>query len=172
MRGTVVPFQQKFYEMISPSLTPRPPRGTLGQANTGGPVYLDVNGNPITAIACGGSFTFDVPGSGLSQVWLTIYKNGSKGFDGLFSIPMTSYVTTCDSDVGQYQAIAYDPASGIVLGQTSMNILPAGSVVPGGPPPPGGVPGGITSWLSRLTTTEKLIIAGGALLLFVRRKRA
>ena len=162
MRGNVVPFQQRMYELIKPSLSPLPPRGTLGQGNTSGPSYFDVNGNPITSIVCGGSFTFDVPGSGLSQVWLTILKNGTKTFDGLFGIPMPTYITTCANDVGNYQLIAYDPNSGIVLGQTTMNILPATGTVPSS---------GIASWLANMSTAEKLGLAAGVAFLLLRRKK-
>ena len=162
MPAQIIPFQQKLYEMIQPSLTPRPPRGTMGQGPTSGPSYFDVNGKPITSIACGGSFTFDVPGSGLSQVWLTIYKNGTKTFDGLFSIPMQTYVTTCDNDIGQYQLQVFDPSSGISLGQTSINITAAT-----GPTTP---TGGIMAWLQNLTTTEKLALAGAGAFLLLRKK--
>ena len=147
--------------MVGPSLSPLPPRGTLGQANTSGPTYFDVNGKPINTIQCGGAFTFDVPGSGLTSIWLTIYKNGQKTYDGLYTIPMPSYITSCESDIGQYQVVAYDPASGIALGQTQMAITPAGGgPVPGG----GGTPapgGGILSWFSNLSTGAKVGIAAG-----------
>jgi hypothetical protein len=165
MRGNVVPFQQRMFEMIGPSLSPNPPRGTLGQANTSGPTYFDVNGKPITSIQCGGAFTFDVPGSGLNQIWLTIYKDGKKTYDALFTIPMPSYVTTCETDIGNYQVIAYDPASGIVLGQTSMVITAAG----GAPPPSTG--GGILAWFSNLGTPAKLALVGGGAFLLLRKKR-
>jgi hypothetical protein len=162
--GNVVPFQQRMFEMIGPSLSPFPPPGTLGQANTRSPTYFDVNGKPITSIQCGGAFTFDVPGSGLNQIWLTIYKDGTKTYDALFSIPMPTYVTTCEADIGNYQVIAYDPASGIVLGQTSMVITSASGM----PSPSSG--GGIVSWLSNLSTPAKLALAGGAFFL-VRKKK-
>lgn len=164
MRGIVIPFQQRMYEMIGPSLSPKPPRGTMGQANTGGPVYLDTNGNPITSIQCGGSYTFDVPGSGLTQIWLTLFKNGTKTYDGLFPVPMPSYVTTCENDIGQYQAVAYDPTSGISLGQTTMTITAAGTT-------PGSTGGGILSTLSNLSTTAKFALAAGAYFLLVKGKR-
>lgn len=163
MRGRVIPFQQQMFEMIGPSLSPRPPRGTMGQANTSGPTYLDVNGNPITSIVCGSAFTFDVPGSGLNQVWLTIYKDGQKTYDDLFTIPMPSYITSCDLDVGSYQVAAYDPQSGISLGQTAMVITAAG----GG----GSTGGGITSWLSNLSTPAKLAMAIGAGFLLMRKRK-
>jgi hypothetical protein len=167
MRGNVIPFQQKIYEMTAPSLSPAP---QLGAGS--GPTYLDVNGKPITSIVCGQPFTFDVPGSGLSQVWLTIYKDGTKTYDALFSIPMPSYVTSCESDVGNYQVIAYDPSSGIVLGQTQMAILAAGSATPGGgPPAPVPAPTGIGAWFSNLSTGAKLGIAAGAAYFLMKRAK-
>ena len=173
---SAVPFQQRMFEMIGPSLTPRPPRGTLGQANTSGPTYFDVNGKPITSIVCGSAFTFDVPGSGLSQIWLTIYKDGAKTYDALFPIPMPNYVTSCDSDVGHYQVIAYDPSSGIVLGQTQMAILAAGgapSSTPTTPLPalPPFAGGGIGAWFSSLSTPAKLALVAGGVFLFTMGKR-
>lgn len=159
--------EQKLFEMIQPGLSPLPPRGTLGQA-THNPVFYDTNGNPITAIVCGGSFTFDVPGSGLSQIWLTIIKDGTKTFDGLFSIPMSTYVSTCSNDVGNYQHLAYDPSSGMLLGQTSFAILPAGSA----PPPPGTTTtSGLLAWLENMSTAEKIGLAAGAFLLLKGRKK-
>src|SRR5215831_21286643 len=92
--------------------------------------YFFINGDPISSIVCGGSFVFNVPGSGLNQIWLTVYKNGAKTFDGLFAIPH-SYATNCANDVGYYQMTASDPSSGAVLGQATMLIVPAGSILVG-----------------------------------------
>lgn len=166
MRGNVIPFQQRMFEMIGPSLSPAPAKGTLGQANTRQPTYLDVNGKPITSIPCGGSFTFDVPGSGLNQIWLTIYKDGTKTYDALYSIPMPGYVTSCESDVGTYQVAAYDPQSGISLGQTSMIITPAG----GGVPSPSPI-GNITSWFSNLSSGMKLALAAAGIFLLMKTRK-
>jgi hypothetical protein len=112
----------KLAELMTPSGSPLPPRGTLGAAATS-PVFQDMNGTVVTSIACGQAYTFLVPG--YNQVWLTMMKNGQKVFDGLFSVPMPSYVSSCASDPGTYQAIAYDPTTGIVLGTTNFTVLPS-----------------------------------------------
>jgi hypothetical protein len=112
----------KLAEMMAPQQSPKPARGTMGAAATD-PVFKDVNGNPITSIACGGTYTFDVPG--YSQIWLTMLKDGVKTFDQLFSVPMPSYVSSCANDVGTYQVVAYDPVSGMVIGKTNFTVLPS-----------------------------------------------
>jgi len=160
---------QQLAEMTGPSLSPEPPTGTLGAAPTN-PVFYDVNGNQITCVVCGDSFTFDVPGSGLSQIWLTVMKNGTKTFDGLFSIPMATYQSTCANDVGQYQHLAYDPNTGILLGQTSFAILAAGQSCGPGSVTGGGPTGGILQTLENLSTPAKIGLAAGIYFLFFRKR--
>lgn len=149
----------KNYEMSWPSMSPAPPRGTLGAAALQ-PVFMDTSGNPITAIVCGGAYTFDVPGASNGQIWLTMNKNGQQVYNALFNVPMPSYTSTCANDVGTYQVLAYDPVTGILLGQTTFQVLPAGSAPP---PAPG------TSILSSLSTPELIGIAAAAWFLFFRK---
>ena len=153
------------YEMTWPSLSPRPPRGTLGAAALT-PVFLDVNGNPITAIVCGGAYTFDVPGAPGGQIWLTMTKDNQQVYNALFGVPMPSYVSSCANDVGTYQVLAYDPVSGILLGQTTFQVLPAGSQVP-----TGSSTSGISAWLSSLSTPMKIGLAAVAVLLLKGKKK-
>jgi hypothetical protein len=118
----------KVSEMMVPSVGPRPPRGTLGAASAQ-PVFKNAGGSAINSIVCGQPYTFDVPG--YNNVWLTMKKDGKETYDGEFSVPMPSYVASCASDPGTYQAIAYDLDSGIVLGTATFQVLPAGSADPG-----------------------------------------
>lgn len=153
----------KVSEMMVPSMAPRPPRGTLGAAASA-PVFKNAAGAVITAIECGQPYTFDVPGQ--SQIWLTMTRDGNQTFNGQFSVPMPSYVSACATDVGTYNAIAYDLASGMVLGQTQFTITPAGS---GGVPPGGGnTPpvGTVSAQISPL-----MIVAGLAALYFLVGKK-
>jgi hypothetical protein len=154
---------QKVSEMTMPSLSPLPQAGMLGSAPTP-PVFYDANGNPITCCVCGDSFTYDVPGSGLSQIWLIILKNGVQTFNNLFSIPMAPYTTSCSNDVGQYQHLAYDPNTGILLGQTTFAILPAGQSCGPSPIAAAGGPSLLTT-LENLSTPAKVALAIGAYLL-------
>ena len=149
----------KQYEMSWPSRSPRPPRGTLGAASYQ-PVFLDVNGNPVTEVVCGDAYTFDVPGWTGGQIHLTMTKNGQPAFDDLFTVPMPSYTSTCANDVGTYQVMAYDPLTGILLGQTTFQVAPAGTVIPKST-----TSTGILAWLENLTTVEKVALAAGAFLL-------
>jgi hypothetical protein len=150
----------KVSEMMVPSLGPRPPRGTLGAAASQ-PVFKDASGSVISSIECGQPYTFDVPG--YSQIWLTMKKDGQQTFDGQFSVPMPSYVASCATDPGTYQAVAYDLESGIVLGTATFTVLPPGS------PAPGGTPG--TTGTVSATVSPALIVAGlVGLWIFTRRK--
>jgi hypothetical protein len=152
--------EQQLAEMIGPSMSPKPPRGTLGAAGNP-PVFLDVSGNPISSIVCGGSYTFDVPGATGGQIWLTMSKDGNKVYDALFPVPMPSYASSCANDVGTYVAMAYDPSTGTLLGQTTFTILPASGVSAQG----------VLHWLSSLSTPAKIGLGIGALLL-LRRKHS
>lgn len=151
---------QKLNEAVMTSMSPQPARGMLGSASAP-PVYTDANGNTITSVVCGGVIGFTVPGWEGKQIWLTEYKNGTKSYDGLFGVPMAPYTTICGQDEGTYQDIAYDPVSGVVLGQTTFQILPATGVPAGG-----GTPGG--SLLGKFSTTELLIGAAAVYFLFLR----
>jgi hypothetical protein len=138
-------------EMILPSqLVQRGVRhaGRTGLGAPGGPAYMDLNGNPITSVICGGSYTFDVPG--YSAVWLIIQKNGVQVFSAQFPLPMPSYMSSCSDNVGYYLVSAYDLQTGQLIGTTQLTILPAsaGTPSPGttppssGPPAPAPIPGG------------------------------
>ena len=160
--GTVHPglmHYHKMNEILYPG-TLRNHRGTLGAA-ANPPVFTDTSGNPITSIPCGGSFGFDVPGSGLTQIWLRQYKDGVKGYDGPFTIPMAAYASTCPADVGKYQNMVYDITTGVLLGQANFQVLPA----------TGGAATGITSIFAGMSTTTMLLLAGGALLLLGGKKK-
>jgi hypothetical protein len=139
-----------------------------------GPVYLDLNGNPINSIICGGSYTFDVPG--YSAVWLIIKKNDVQVFSAQFPVPMATYQSTCADNVGYYLVSAYDLQTGQLIGTTQLTILPASAGTPsaattspsGSPPPapgaipspgiPTGTPAGTIFGMSPTT----LLIAGAA----------
>lgn len=155
----------KVSEMMVPSMAPRPPRGTLGAAASN-PVFKDPSGAVISSIECGQPYTFDVPG--YTRVWLTMTRDGNQTFNGEFPVPMPSYVSSCATDVGTYNAIVYDLTSGIVLGQSQFVIHPAGSggVTPPGGPGTGPLPPGTVS-----ATISPLMIAAGlvGLYLFTRK---
>lgn len=159
---------QHLYEMSAPSYSPAPPRGTLGAAAVN-PVFQDVSGNIITSIPCGGTYTFTVPGYEGKNVWLTMWHDGVKGFDGLFPIPMYPYTSNCVSEPGAYQAVVYDPDTDIVIGQTTFSVVPSSGVPPVIPAPPNVTSGG-PSFLSSLTTTQKALLAAAAALLFLKKK--
>lgn len=157
---------QKVSEMNLASKMPAPPRGTMGAAATP-PVFFDANGNVITGIDCGQPYTFDVPGSGLSQIWLTEYKNGQKTYDNVFSLPMPSYVSSCENDIGTYQVIAYDLDSGLVLGQTTFTIYPAGTTVPASGST--SITSSLSNFWNNLSTIEKVLLVGGGAFLLMKK---
>jgi hypothetical protein len=144
----------------------------MGQpANVFGPAYLDANGNPLSQIVCGGSYTFDVPGSGLDHVQITVYKNGAIAYQGIEPIPIP-YTTVCNQDEATYQTIAYDPITGANLGQTAIVILPAGSTVTGGGTTGTGIAARLQAWFAGLTTAEKAGLAAAVgFILYKRRKK-
>lgn len=148
----------KVSEMMVPSMGPRPPRGTLGAAASQ-PVFRNASGAVITSIECGQPYTFDVPG--YSHIWLTMKKDGQQTFDGQFSVPMPSYVASCVTDPGTYQAIAYDLDSGMVLGTATFVVLPAGAG--------GGTPGGAGGGTSDKAMGTILIVGLAAYFLFLRK---
>ena len=157
--GNVVPFDTyKLGEMLLPSQSPAPPRGTLGAAATD-PVFKDASGNPISSIVCGGTYSFDVPGR--SQIWLTMLRNGTKVFDSLFNVPITHTAQCGTDEIGQYQVFAYDPPSGMLIGQTTFSILASDG---------SGGTGTGTGLLDTLKA-HPLLIAGVALLLLMGKKK-
>lgn len=92
-----------------------------------GPVFLDSNGNPISSAICGVTpYTFAVPG--YSKVWLSQTLNGKMSYDGVYSVPMPSFVADCVSEVGGYQNAVYTVApgggKGSYIGSVAMTILP------------------------------------------------
>lgn len=149
----------KVSEMVGPSRTPKPFRGMgMGSLGQTGPQFLDASGNPITSVQSGQPYGFNVPG--YSSVWLILIKDGQQVYNALFSVPMALH-TAQDSEIGFWQAQAYDPNSGQSLGATTLQITAASAA---------GAGAGVTTWLSSLTTTEKLVGAGAILFLLTRKK--
>lgn len=92
----------------------------------GKPVFMDVDGKPITQIECGNTINFNV--SGYQQVWLQRLKNGVLDFDGAFNVPMAPYIVNCANDIGTYDIAVYEVdangGKGNLIGQTTFAILP------------------------------------------------
>jgi hypothetical protein len=151
----------KVSEMVNPSRTPRPIRSAgAGFAGMGAvaPVFLDASGNPITSIESGQPYGFNVPG--YSSVWLQLNKDGVQVYNAVLGVPMALH-TAQDSEIGTWQAIAYDANTGQLIGSTSFQITAAGASTG---------TGGITGFLSTLTTTQKAIGAAAVLFLLTRKK--
>jgi hypothetical protein len=161
-------------EMLLPSKisTGWPAAGRTGLGQAQGPRYTDVNGQPISSIVCGGTYSFDVPGH--NHVYLIQVKNGQEIWRGSFPLPMSKYTSTCANDVGAYVSTVYDLTTGQNLGSASMNVLAADGTTS---PPPGAPPGGplpgvspIATWFSNLSSTSILVIAAGILFLMGGKK--
>jgi hypothetical protein len=92
----------------------------------GSPTFYDMNGQSISAITCGGSISFNVPG--YSRVWLSQLKNGTLAYDGPFDLPMPAYIVNCANDIGTYDVAVYeigaDDMKGKLIGQTKFDVLP------------------------------------------------
>ena len=92
----------------------------------GSPTFYDMNGQAISAITCGGSISFNVPG--YSRVWLSRLKDGVLDFDQPFDLPMPLYVVNCANDVGAYDIAVYEidanDVKGKLIGQTKFDVLP------------------------------------------------
>jgi hypothetical protein len=96
-----------------------------------GPVFKNSAGQVISSIVCGQPYTFDVPG--YTRVWLRQYKNGQVNFDGIFPVPMSSYMADCVKDVGTYDNVVgevassggIDNAMGARIGDVSFRVTPA-----------------------------------------------
>jgi hypothetical protein len=152
----------KVSEMVNPSRTPQPIRSAgAGFAGMGaaGPVFLDASGNPISSIESGQPYGFNVPG--FSSVWLVLNKDGAQVYNAVFSVPMALH-TAQDSEIGTWQAIAYDANTGQLIGSTTFQITAAGAST--------GTTSGLTAWLANLTTTEKAIGAAAIVFLLSRKK--
>lgn len=150
----------KVSEMVGPSRTPRPIRSagaSLAGMGAVAPVFLDASGNPISSIESGQPYGFNVPG--YTSVWLILNKDGTQVYNAALALPMALH-TAQDSEIGTWQAIAYDANTGQLIGSASFQITAAGSATG---------TGGITGFLSTLTTTQKAIGAA-AILFLVSRK--
>jgi hypothetical protein len=93
-----------------------------------GPVFYNAAGKPITSIACGEAYTFDVAGH--TDVWLRQYRNGKLSFDGVFSVPMPSYKSSCANDPGVYLNEVYDLSGsqpGALIGKLTFTVTAGGS---------------------------------------------
>ncbi len=153
----------KVSEMVGPSRTPQPMRSagydSLAGMGASGPQFLDASGNPISSIESGQPYGFNV--AGYPSVWLTLNKNGGQVYNAILSLPMALH-TAQDSEIGTWQAIAYDANTGQLIGSTTFQITAAGTST--------GTTSGLTAWLANLTTTEKAIGAGAILFLLTRKK--
>lgn len=153
----------KVSEMVGPSRTPRPIRGMgMGSMGATGPQFLDASGNPITSIESGQPYGFNVPG--YSSVWLILNKDGQQVYNAILALPMALHVAQ-DSEIGIWQAEAFDPSTGQPIGSVAQfQITAAGAST--------ATTSGAAAWLANLTPTEKLVGAGVIAFLLLRKKRA
>lgn len=152
----------KVSEMVQPSRSPAPVRAvgfSLAGMRGTNPQFLDANGTPISSIESGQPYGFNVPG--YSQVWLVLNKDGQQVYNANFPLPMALHQAQ-DSEIGTWQAIAYDSNTGQLIGSTTFQITAAGSGT--------GTGSGVTAWLSSLTPTQKVLGAAGILFLLSRKK--
>jgi len=125
----------------------------------GAPTFFDANNNPVTSIACGSPYTFDVPGVSPAQIWLDQTKDGVPWFSGPFSVPMPSFTADCASQTGVYvNAVSTlnQGQRGSPIGQTTLTVLPAGATSP------------LATVLSGMTTTQMVALAAVGLALVLR----
>lgn len=123
--------------------------GMRGLAQGAGPIFRDAAGAEIASVECGQAYTMEVPG--YTQVQLQLIKDGLVTFNSAFDVPMPLYSTVCATDVGHYEVIAIDMATGEEIGRTVFDILPSSSVF-----------GGISN---------TMLIGGAALAFLVLRKK-
>lgn len=153
----------KLNEMMQPSRSPAPVRGVgldnlagLGQAAT--VAFTDASGNPTTTVEVGNPYGFIV--SGYTSVWLIMSKNGQQIFNSQLAVPMALHMSQ-QSEIGQWQATAYDLNTGATLGTASINIVAAGTSTG---------TGGASAFFANLTPTQ-MLIGGAAILFLLTRKR-
>ena len=95
-------------------------------------------------------------------MWLVLNKDGQQVYNASLGVPMPLH-TAQDSEIGTWQAVAYDLTTGALIGSVSFAITAAGSGT--------GTASGISAWLANLTTTQKALGAGAILLLLTAKKR-
>jgi hypothetical protein len=89
-----------------------------------------ITGNPTTQVLCGEPYTFEV--TGYAQVHLWLSKDGTAIYDAPFTVPMPDYIASCTSEVGHYEAVAFDVNTGEEIGRTILDVLPNPSIPSGG----------------------------------------
>lgn len=87
-------------------------------------------GNPTTQILCGMAYTFEVTGYTRVHLWLS--KDGQTVFDAPFDVPMPDYIGSCNTDIGHYEAVAFDINDpNVEIGRTTLDII-ANPAIPSG----------------------------------------
>lgn len=138
-------------------------------------IWSDANGNAVSSVVCGSTYSMTIPGMEGQQIYLVQQKDGSPQFSGNFSIPMSNYQSICPQDVGTYTASAYSLADGSLIAQGTFQVLPQGSTstgtastpaVPGATTATGSTLSVIEGMFSNLTASDWLLIAAGLLVLF------
>jgi hypothetical protein len=150
----------KVAEMNMASNSPLPVRG-FGMSGLGAvaPAFVDAQGNPISSIESGQPYGFVVPG--FQSVWLILNKDGTQVYNASLAVPMALH-TAQDSEIGTWQAVAYNLIDGSLIGSVTFAITAAGTGT--------GTASGISAWLANLTTTEKAVGAGVILLMLAKKK--